>query len=211
MLNKNFRMSALQLFSVFIITFSITVAQEKSDIDVLASWMTGSFSSSEQAATDSHYFDIRLEMVRIWPWLTDGYWLYIEQAAAETKDKPYRQRVYHLINEGNEIIKSVVYELPDPMKYAGEYKLLNPLSSLKPAELVSREECSVYLKRMSEEVFEGSTLEKNCKSSLRGAVYATSEVRIMQDKLISWDRGFNDKGEQVWGATKGGYVFKKLE
>jgi hypothetical protein len=27
--------------------------------------------------------------------------------------------------------------------------------------------------------------------------------------LLSWDQGFNDKKEQVWGATKGGYAFIK--
>jgi hypothetical protein len=27
--------------------------------------------------------------------------------------------------------------------------------------------------------------------------------------MISWDRGYNDAGEQVWGAEKGGYIFLK--
>jgi hypothetical protein len=44
---------------------------------------------------------------------------------------------------------------------------------------------------------------------LKGASYATSEVVIYSDKLISWDRGWNDEGKQVWGAQKGGYVFLK--
>jgi len=29
--------------------------------------------------------------------------------------------------------------------------------------------------------------------------------------LRSWDQGFNEKGEQVWGATKGGYEFIKMK
>ncbi|MBD3331298.1 hypothetical protein GF356_00490, partial [candidate division GN15 bacterium] len=40
-------------------TPNITLAQ-------LADWMTGSFSSADQAAEDSAFFDIRLEMSRIW-------------------------------------------------------------------------------------------------------------------------------------------------
>jgi hypothetical protein len=43
-----------------------------------------------------------------------------------------------------------------------------------------------------------------------GAVYATSEVTVTPEALISWDRGFGAAGEQVWGAVTGGYVFKKL-
>ena len=48
------------------------------DLEVLLSQMIGSFSSAEQAADDEDYFDIRLEMVPIWPDRQDGYWLYVE-------------------------------------------------------------------------------------------------------------------------------------
>jgi hypothetical protein len=27
--------------------------------------------------------------------------------------------------------------------------------------------------------------------------------------ILSWDRGFDANGNQVWGAEKGGYIFKK--
>ena len=57
--------------------------------------------------------------------------------------------------------------------------------------------------------FEGSTNGKQCPSNLRGAAYATSVVTIRPDGMLSWDRGFDDKGQQVWGATKAGYQFKK--
>jgi len=48
------------------------------DGEILADWMTGSFSSAAQAEADSAFFDIRLEMVRIRPDLTDATWLYVE-------------------------------------------------------------------------------------------------------------------------------------
>jgi hypothetical protein len=43
----------------------------------------------------------------------------------------------------------------------------------------------------------------------RGAAYATSEVTILPDRLVNWDRGFDAPGGQVSGATEGGYVFLK--
>ena len=49
-----------------------------------------------------------------------------------------------------------------------------------------------------------------CPSDRKGAAYATSEVTITENELISWDRGYNDKDEQVWGAEKGGYHFLKI-
>ena len=59
--------------------------------------------------------------------------------------------------------------------------------------------------------FTGSTEKGTCVSSRRGAAYATSEVILSQDQMISWDRGFDEKGQQVWGATRGGYIFKKVK
>ena len=41
----------------------------------LVDWMTGSFSSHAQSVADTNYFDIRLEMVRIWPERDDGVWM----------------------------------------------------------------------------------------------------------------------------------------
>ena len=46
-----------------------------------------------------------------------------------------------------------------------------------------------------------------CASDLRGAAYATSEVTITPQFVLSWDRGFDNTGKQVWGATEGPYVF----
>jgi CpeT protein len=45
---------------------------------------------------------------------------------------------------------------------------------------------------------------------LRGATYATSEVIIKNQQMISWDRGYDSSDRQVWGAEKGGYVFEKI-
>jgi len=53
-------------------------------------------------------------------------------------------------------------------------------------------------------------VEDNCKSTLRGATYATSSVSVHADKIMSWDQGYDSSGNQVWGATAGGYVFVKL-
>lgn len=43
-----------------------TSTKSFSDLDTLASWMNGSFSSAEQATNDSDYFDVRLQMIPIW-------------------------------------------------------------------------------------------------------------------------------------------------
>ena len=33
---------------------------------------------------------------------------------------------------------------------------------------------------------------------------------LQEQQLTSWDRGWDDAGNQVWGATEQGYRFEKL-
>jgi hypothetical protein len=202
-------MKKVLLAIVFILLSIDLFAQNKSELEELVNWMTGSFSSAEQSKNDSDYYNISLEMHRIWKDNNYGYWLYVEQAVSNTKDKPYRQRIYHLYEEDG-IIKSVIYSLPDEKKFIGGWKDVSVFDNLSPEQLEIRKGCEVIIKRKDDKTFIGSTVEKNCTSNLRGATYATTEVIITKDTMISWDRGFKDKDEQVWGATKGGYIFKKI-
>ena len=193
-------------------TFGCAEKREVFDTDLLrlASWMTGSFSSQEQAAADSGFLDIRLEMVRIWKDRTDGVWLYVEQAAATALDRPYRQRVYRLSRLNEYILQSDVFTLENPLRFAGEWKNEAPLAHLTPDSLVEREGCFMHLRERGSEAFMGSTVGKGCRSTLGGASYATSEVTITEFDMTSWDRGFTEQNEQVWGAKTGPYVFKKM-
>jgi hypothetical protein len=173
--------------------------------------MSGYFSSQQQALQDSSYRDVRLHMVPIWKKRTDGYWLYVEQAVAEYADKPYRQRVYHVYQDQHQNYYSEVYTLKNPSAYAGAWKQENPLAGLILDSLDLRQGCTTVLQRISGDEFAGGTRGKDCRSSIAGASYATSEVYVHPDKIVSWDRGFDDGGNQVWGAEKGGYIFNKIK
>jgi CpeT protein len=186
-------------------------ARGSSDLALLRDRLVGSFSSAAQAAADSSYFDIRLHVVPIWPQRSDAHWLYVEQAAASRLDKPYRMRVYKLVQLGPDLFESQVYKLPGEARFAGAWRKGNPLGSLTPDSLLARAGCSIVLRYTRDGVFMGSTLGHDCESDLRGAAYATSEVRIEADRLLSWDRGFDANGKQVWGAEKGPYEFLRVE
>lgn len=175
----------------------------------LKDWMTGSFSSQLQAEQDTNYFDIRLEMAEIWPENESAEWLYVEQAASWALDRPYRQRVYRLSRLEDGSIESAVFSLDSPLRFAGAWRSETPLEALSPDSLLQREGCALLLHQEGDR-FVGSTREKLCGSTLRGASYATSEVEIKADVLTSWDRGFDSTDVQVWGAELGPYIFRKL-
>ena len=176
----------------------------------LAEWMQGSFNSSAQAAQDQDFFNIHLHMKRMWQDQEDSIWLYVEQAADGYLDRPYRQRVYELKQLTDNTFASVVYTFDEPLNHAGAWKKDSPLNELSPESLTIRKGCAVYLEWVeTKQVFSGATDTNKCESNLRGASYATSEVVIHKDKVVSWDRGYDADNQQVWGAEKGGYIFIK--
>lgn len=174
----------------------------------LSSWMTGSFDSSEQAAIDTSYYDISLHMARIWPDKPNGIWLYVEQAVASMPAKPYRQRVYFVSELEEDSYTSDVYTLRDEQAAVGAWKDPAVFGSLTPFDLVFKEGCTVFL-TFDGFQFAGNTDAQSCKSEMQGASYATSEAMITNKEIRSWDRGYNDADEQVWGATEGPYIFKR--
>jgi hypothetical protein len=179
------------------------------DLDRLWQWLSGSFSSAEQAKADSAYFDIRLHVAPIWKERADARWLYVEQARSDVPERPYRQRVYRLTRVAPNLYESGVYTLRSPLRFAGVWKEESPLSGLTPDSLTAREGCSIFLRAMKDGSFAGSTLGTDCASDLRGALYATSAVRITAESMTSWDRGFDAEGKQAWGAEKGPYLFRR--
>lgn len=177
----------------------------------LSAWMSGSFSSAAQHQQDPQsYHEIVLHMQPIWTARSDGPWLYVEQALATKQERPYRQRVYRLRLGAAGEVWSDVYTLPqDPLRFAGAWQEPKRLDELDPAQLVFREGCSLRLSRGADGAWSGATQGKQCPSELSGARYATSEARVEAQLLTSWDRGYDERDQQVWGAVHGPYRFVK--
>ncbi len=200
--------SLLLITSVFLGFTFYGLAQDSQDLDQLLEWMTGEFDSSAQEASDSSYYNITLKTVRIWPDSPNGGWLYVEQAVADSPDEPYRQRVYFVSAINDDTFSSDIYTLPNEEEYVGAWKDPSKFSGLKPFDLKYKEGCTVYLNYDGFQ-YTGKTNDESCKSEMRGASYATSEVTLLPEQLNSWDRGFDASGKQVWGAEKGAYQFKR--
>jgi CpeT protein len=180
---------------------------EDSDLNQLMELITGTFISKAQTNQDSSYSPMVLHVCPIWP--DRGAWLYVEQALVSQPDQPYRQQVYHLEQLAAGRLRSVVYTLPHPSQWVGAWQSPERFAKLSPLKLEVRSGCDLYFNKTGRRTFSGATDGRSCRSDLRGASYATAEITVTKNKLICWGRGFDAKGQQVWGAAEGGYLFKQ--
>lgn len=176
------------------------------EMDELVSIMQGSYSSEKQSIADTTYFNISLRMIPIWK--NRGHYLYVEQAIFKKQEKPYRVRIYKLTQKGDTFI-SEIHTLKNEKDWIGKWKTPEAFDALSENDIDVKQGCAVVLKQVEKNKFVGQTGNKTCPSELRGASYATSKVTVYKDKIVSWDQGFDKDGKQVWGATKGGYIFLK--
>ena len=201
----------LLIIEHFFLLSIFSFGQEQSeDFTQLIEWMTGEFSSTEQAQHDSSYNDISLKVTRIWPDKGNGAWLYVEQAVSTTPDRPYRQRIYFVREMGDGQFSSDIYNLDEEEQFIGAWENTSVFDNMTQFDLKYKEGCAVFLEYDGFQ-YSGSTNKGTCKSTLKGASYATSEVTIVPGKLESWDRGYDEAHDQVWGAEKGAYMFKKVK
>jgi len=184
-----------------------SVSVEISELETVASWMTGHFSSGQQSVDDPSYFDISLYMARIWHAETDALWIYVEQSV--TGQSPYRQRIYRLFENAGQV-QDEIYLLPNEAAWEGVWETPEELDALAPADLTLKPGCDVSF-YWSNERFEGGTEGEGCASSLNGASYATTQIVMEPALLSSWDQGWTADGQQVWGPTAGPYLFDKHE
>lgn len=183
--------------------------KEDTELKELFGLMQGSFNSDIQSQVDSSYYNISLHMYPIWE--DKGNFLYVEQALTSMQNKPYRQRIYEVKRATDSTFSSAVYNLNVDSLWIGMWKTPKAFDSISINDIALKEGCEVILKRIAPNHFMGKTGDDTCVSTMRGASFARSEVEILEDKIMSWDRGFDADGNYVWGAEKGAYIFNKLD
>ena len=192
---------------------NISFSQEETgSLELLIDYMTGSFSSAEQAetSTDPYHVDVRLKMVRIWDHLStdNGYWLYVEQAYANQLTSPYRQRIYRVF-EDNGQLQDEIYAIPNPTTYVGAWESPEDFDQISEDDLTLKPGCGLEF-NWNDNHFAGATSGTECTASIPGVAYITSETTLFPTYLTSWDLGYNTAGTIVMGPYSP-YIFDKVE
>ncbi|KAK9120249.1 hypothetical protein Scep_018342 [Stephania cephalantha] len=185
---------------------------------IVADALTGDKFSQDQASRDpDNHFNLRMHICPAAEMVDGSRILYFEQAFARTPKKPFRQRFY-MVKPCPKEMKCDVELNSYAIRDSEEYKNFCDRSSdqrPRPEEVVrmSHEHLStIYLKRCQlgkRCLYEGSTPPGGFPSSWNGASYCTSDLSILKNnEILSWERGYDDNGKQVWGVKGGPYEFK---
>ena len=197
------------IFFAGLCVFTSRALADATSLEHLAACLAGTFSTADQAHGDKNFRAVALHVIPLWTTRPDGPWLYSEQALIEVPDHPYRQRIYQLVTRPDGALEIRLFDLPDPIAVTGAWKDPALLADLSPANLAAQHGCNLVLRVQPDGSYKGGTEGKACLNTLRGATYATTDISIHERQTEIWERGFNASDIQVWGSTRGGFIFRK--
>lgn len=137
----------------------------------------------------------------------DSIFLYQEQGIVGSLDKPYRQRFLEITNseESDNVVYSRSYKPENLEQWAN---FCNSEDKTVSKSSIGKLVCTVTLKTFLT-VYSGTTPPEGCPANVRGAVTITNRIILHQDGMDTWDRGFDESGNQVWGAEDEAYLFRR--
>ena len=163
----------------------------------------GTFANKRQAQSHpTRYAHIRVMHIKI-----GDNRFYGEQAYNYLLNRPYRQFVIDVVDEGEQLrLKN--YEIRTPAKFINGKNL----DELTDDVLTYREGCDNIIRQTGEKTFEGKNdtcecwvMRKNIKT------YVANQVKLTEDTYTVLDRGLHAETHQkVWGSDWGAFEFKRM-
>jgi hypothetical protein len=139
---------------------------------------------------------------------TPGIFLYQEQALSDRLSKPYRQRFLQILSIDNRQVESRAFRPRSPEPWINfcdqspsERTVLS--SDMKPMN------CSVFL-RQERQNYVGATQASGCSTKYKGAVRVTNEIVLFERGMETRDRGYDARGNLIWGAREEPYRYRKI-
>ncbi|NJR52056.1 MAG: chorismate mutase [Leptolyngbyaceae cyanobacterium CSU_1_3] len=177
----------------------------------VAARLIGVMDTSAQAAANPDRFDVRMTTCAInieGRSSPDAIYLYQEQALSSELAKPYRQRFLQISpSVYSQTVLSLSFRPARPEKFIG---LCNQpeASRIVLARDLGQPICTVFLKQSGDD-FAGRTPIDGCAANVRGAVRITNQVTLYKSGMETWDRGYDARGKQVWGAKTESYQYRR--
>lgn len=166
--------------------------------------LDGTFANKTQAQSHpTRYAHIRVQHRKI----SDNRF-YGEQAYNYLKNRPYRQFVIEVVDEGEDAYRLKNYEIKDALRFA-ECKNIDQISE---KDLTYRDGCDIIMRKVGHKTYHGGTSTCNCWVNWQGTrTYVQNEVTISETDYKVVDKGLHAETHQkVWGSDWGAFEFKRM-
>ncbi len=179
------------------------------ELHELVVFLSGEFSNEEQTKNDPGFALLHLNNSRIWEHKPD-YWLYSEVHDGKKIDQIYGQRIIKYERVDSFTFKSTNYQIRNAKDYRKGWKNKRIFNKLTMDSLEIRYGCEVYYEKNTSTIYSGKTNKNLCFSSTPRVEYITTNFVISKDKISIWNRGYDNKGKQVWGKITGPYKYRRI-
>ncbi|TNH79561.1 chromophore lyase CpcT/CpeT [Aeromonas sobria] len=179
----------------------------KPSMEPLLSWLSGDFSSKEQAGYDSRFTSAELRLREIWPGYQGYRWVYAEQYLTLRSIRPFRQRIYRFSPAPDGRILMAELTMPRAIDFAGAWRQPALLDSLTPQQLSLRHGCEIWLSRTASGEYAGHTRVGHCATDFGGASTLVQHIWIGPNSIRLLDRAYDNQGGSRWGSPGEGYVY----
>jgi hypothetical protein len=172
------------------------------DTNEYVKMISGTFSTYHQSVMDSTFDNV---IVHTRPIRKDKYgvWVYTEQGEAKNY-VPYRQRVY-LITQQDSVLLQRTFTIKNPQRFS-----ILTADMFSVDDLEYKQGCDIRIYKKFHTMYMGMTDGTNCVATFRGSVYVTSTFMVLPYGVVSWERGYDNNHNQVWGSQHGYYIYERV-
>ncbi len=189
------------------------------DVEKVSSYLIGVMDTTEQAQVIQEAPSVRMITCKIIvpnasevTQRSPAIFLYQEQALTTNLAEPYRQRFLQISPSADgQLVESATFKPADPPAWSGLCD--RPESErLVTVQEMGDYSCSVFLTPVrSQSQYVGKTQSEGCPSNYRGAVKVTNHITLDAQGMETLDRGFDQNGNQIWGAEERPYQYRRIQ
>ncbi|MEX0271895.1 chromophore lyase CpcT/CpeT [Leptolyngbyaceae cyanobacterium UHCC 1019] len=183
----------------------------------LASYLTGEFENSKQAAAEPvWYVHLRLWQRPVALFGEDSITLFAEQASVMNLQNPYRQRLMRLqpASESLQALQIQYYEFKDPTSVKGAGSNPDVLKSIALEQIRVLPGCILNVRLGEGDRFIAKPPEEaRCCFSYQGEVrQVILGFEASANQYLTYDKGIDPKSNKaLWGAMMGPYQYTKTQ
>lgn len=184
------------------------IGKSPASVEEVVDRLVGIMDTSAQAKVNSKVASVRMTTCRVevTPSQKNAIFLYQEQALGAKLSEPYRQRFLRISSVGNgKLVESAGFKPPEPEIWIGLCDRPLEQRVILTRDL-GKSECSVFLHKQGDNYI-GETQPGGCPTKFRGAVKITNRVTLHPKGMDTWDRGYDERGNIIWGAKQEPYRY----